>query len=208
MIMVIFLVVNITYFCISEEEALKKRWKNLRDGFQKCCKKIDNMTRSGAGASKLPTCKCFVQLQFLRDSVSNRPTQSNMIQQEESNTTQAFDFDIPSLPISPLSNSTPISIPNATQDKSYGQNKRKSDSMQYRSSKKIDRGTVDLMLVKALSEDSKPAVKSDTDNDPDVLFCRSIVSTMKELPPKKSRLLKIDIQKLCLKYEFDEDESL
>ena len=57
---------------------LKRRWKNLRDGMMRCLKKISEGQKSGAGASKVPTCKFFDQLLFLRDFVSNRETNSNI----------------------------------------------------------------------------------------------------------------------------------
>ena len=36
------------------------------------------MTRSGAAASSLPTCKYFAQMSFLYGSVGNRHTESNL----------------------------------------------------------------------------------------------------------------------------------
>ena len=57
---------------------LKRRWKNLRDGMMRCLKKISDGQKSGAGATKIPTCKFFKQLVFLRDFVSNRETESNI----------------------------------------------------------------------------------------------------------------------------------
>ena len=45
----------------------------------RCMKKISEGQKSGAGASKMPTCKLFEQLLFLRDLVSNRETNSNII---------------------------------------------------------------------------------------------------------------------------------
>lgn len=44
----------------------------------KCLKKINEIQRSGAAASKTPTCKFFHQLLFLKDIVSNRETNSNV----------------------------------------------------------------------------------------------------------------------------------
>ena len=41
-------------------------------------KKIDALTRSGAGASRLTTCKLFNQIHFLRDKCSNRITHSSI----------------------------------------------------------------------------------------------------------------------------------
>jgi hypothetical protein len=36
------------------------------------------MTRSGCAGTKLPTCKYFVELSFLRDIVTGRKTESNI----------------------------------------------------------------------------------------------------------------------------------
>ena len=60
------------------EELVRRKWKNLRDGYVKCKKKINALTRSGAGATRLPTCKLFDQLHFLRDTCSSRITHSNI----------------------------------------------------------------------------------------------------------------------------------
>ena len=53
-------------------------WKNLRDGFSKCLKKRDLLTRSGAGATVLPQCQFFRELQFIKNAVTNRATHSNL----------------------------------------------------------------------------------------------------------------------------------
>ena len=44
----------------------------------KCREKIDILTRSSAGASKLPTCKYFSKLHLVRDTTSNRATITNL----------------------------------------------------------------------------------------------------------------------------------
>ena len=57
---------------------LKNLWKNLREGFSKCMKKRDLLTRSGAGTTSLPECKLFRELMFIRDTVTNRAMHSNV----------------------------------------------------------------------------------------------------------------------------------
>ena len=61
------------------EEFLKKYWKNLRDNFSKFLKSRERNSRSRAEASTWPKCKLFTQTLFLKDSILNRPTTSNVI---------------------------------------------------------------------------------------------------------------------------------
>ena len=67
-----------TTLCYFVGDLLKRRWKNLRDGMIRCLEKINEGQKSGAGASKTPTCKLFDQLLFLPDFVSYRVTDSNI----------------------------------------------------------------------------------------------------------------------------------
>jgi hypothetical protein len=59
-------------------EQVKLKWKNLSDGFKKCLDRKRDLEKSGSGYSKQPTCRFYNQLLFLRDSISNRTTQSNV----------------------------------------------------------------------------------------------------------------------------------
>ncbi|CAB4041016.1 Hypothetical predicted protein [Paramuricea clavata] len=61
-----------------EVEQVKLKWKNLSDGFKKCLDRKRDLEKSGSGYSKQPTCRFYNQLLFLRDSISNRTTQSNV----------------------------------------------------------------------------------------------------------------------------------
>ena len=64
--------------CLFLADVLKMVQKNLRDGMSKCLKRREVMSKSGAGASRLPTCRLFEQLMFLKDVLLNRPTKSNV----------------------------------------------------------------------------------------------------------------------------------
>ena len=59
-------------------EDLKEKWKGLRDNYRRCIQKHQLKQRSGAGSSKLPACKYFEQLEFLRDFVSNEESDGNI----------------------------------------------------------------------------------------------------------------------------------
>ncbi|CAB4038372.1 Hypothetical predicted protein, partial [Paramuricea clavata] len=45
-------------------EFLKAQWKNLKENYKRCLDKRNRMTKSGAGAHSLPTCKYFQNLQL------------------------------------------------------------------------------------------------------------------------------------------------
>ena len=69
------------------------------------------------------------------------------------------------------------------------------------------RDTIDLLLVEALRSEKQEKKNSDSD-DPDFLFCKSLVLALRKLSSKENQKVKIKIQKLFLKYEcFDESSG-
>ena len=203
------------YYCIFLiGEVLKRRWKNLRDGMMRCMNKINEGQKSGAGASKLPTCKLFDQLLFLRDFVSNRETTSNITLPSASPVNDSICEDSPNYNIQPSTEaSTPkekISTPDdisakrkldlqdrGTKNKPYG-----------RISKRADRqDKIDLLLVNALSKtEDQTKENSESSKSSNQLFCDSIVEILDKLPPKKNRMARVEIQQVLMKYEFDIDD--
>lgn len=57
--------------------AWRKTWKNLIDGLSKRIKKRELPIRSGAATLKLPICKLYEKLLFLKDSNSHQKLESN-----------------------------------------------------------------------------------------------------------------------------------
>jgi len=58
---------------------LQKVYKILKDSLlKKCLEKRRALSRSGAAASTLPTCKYFEVMRFLHEKTSNLETQSNV----------------------------------------------------------------------------------------------------------------------------------
>ena len=86
---------------------MKKCWENLRDNFSKCLKSRERKTRSGAEASTLPKRKLFTQMLFLKDSILNHPTASNVI-----SNSQSVSVEVSSIPQSNPSSSPPSSTRN------------------------------------------------------------------------------------------------
>ena len=96
---------------------LQKIFKNLKDSLKKCLDKRKAMSRSGAAASTLPTCKYFEIMRFLHNKTSNLETHSNIVllnwdseiiaSQEETHATMLSPVPIYSLPI-PLTSTTKL----------------------------------------------------------------------------------------------------
>ena len=188
-----FLLILLFYFYFLEE-FLKKCWKNLRDNFSKCLKSRERKTRSGAEASTLPKCKLFTQMLFLKDSILNRPTASNVI-----SNSQSVSVEVSSIPQSNPSSSSPSSTRNESVKRSDTANVINESKRSKLSKPSLD--TTDQALLALLR-------KEDKDNmeiiDADVSFANSIVPILQSLPAKKNRLAKMEIQQVLMKFEFDD----
>ena len=57
---------------------LKNQWKKVRDGYKRAIEKRVKQTRSGAGSSKLATCRHFNLLSFLHSIATSQGTDSNV----------------------------------------------------------------------------------------------------------------------------------
>ena len=184
-------------------DELRRRWKNLRDGMNRCLKKINDNQKSGAAASKAPTCKLFQQLLFLKDTLQHRDaTVSNfniasqdvslnsLLATADDTASIIQEFEPLSPPAMPMVNlNTSLPTPPVTKTSV----KRKSSS------------DVDMLLMKALSDSTPKHETTTTSESSDMLFCRSIVEILERLPPRKNRLARMEIQRVLLNYEFDED---
>ena len=142
------------------------------------------MTRSGAAAGKLPKCKMFDQMTFIKDSVTNRPTTSNL------NIEDSSDMNFPESPASITA--TPV-----------GGSRRKSNTRK-RKLEKPSIDSYDAMLIEALKDDGVPKAKV---FDADVSFAESIIPILKKLPDKQNRKAKIKIQQILFECEFDEQQN-
>jgi len=204
-------------FCFAAEK-LKSRWKNLRDGFVKCLKKMGEASKSGSSATKIHYCQYFEQLLFLKDSVSNRPSTSNVvlpIHVNESRTSivetdhniGAIEASIPEpVPISQPKNSSKLETACKSSTLQPTVKKRKNNE----DAKKDERReNIDSLLVKTLARYDEVERKENESNEEnsDWLFLRSLVPILQKLPPKKNRLARMDIQKILMNYEFDDTDT-
>lgn len=158
-------------------------------------KKRERMTRSGAGAATLPRCKLFDQLLFIKDTVLNRPSISNIVTDDYP---QQSDVDLFTPPQSPsyeqLVRSPQVESfqPHTKRSSTSSENKRK------KIPKQLDVG--DQILLDALNNSSKKEATLDAD----VSFAESIVPILRSLPARKNRQAKIEIQQILMRHEFDE----
>ncbi|XP_065056835.1 uncharacterized protein LOC135685032 [Rhopilema esculentum] len=181
------------------DEALKKKWKYLRDGMMKCLKKIEIANRSGSGAHRTPTCKHFESLLFLKDSISNEATESNIVQPDHT-------IDSDTVSASLHVNSQQISLPPSPSP--VGAPKRSCVNFERKlfEEARERRERMDILLIESIkSNTSKACDSDDSRDDADFLFCKSLVSSLKKMRPKQNRMAKIAIQQILLKYEFEED---
>ena len=179
----------------------------------RCLKKIKDTQKSGAGASKTPTCKLFDNLLFLKDFVSNRETTSNIFLSNESTNTDSGSISDESAPLTPppLTSTPPPDMCASKADL----NKRKADTvmdvMTYQTPKRVMKKSerqdkIDLLLVNALSKSDEQKPGTQESKSSNHLFCDSIVEILDKLPSKKNRMARVEIQQVLMKYEFDDSE--
>ena len=151
------------------------------------------MTRSGAAYHSLPRCKYFEQLQFLSDKISNKDTVSNVqgYQSEidiESPTQSSSSHSSESLSKRKI-DTTPVY--------STSVKKRKSDSQ----------NQLDLLTLQCLQQTnemlSQEKCSETEDENSDLLFFKSLLTSMKNLSRKKNRIARKKIMDIIFDLEYD-----
>ena len=181
-----FLLILLLYFL---EEFLKKCSKNLRDNFSKCLKSRERKTRSGAEASALRKCKLFTQMLFLKDTILNCPTASNVI----ISNSQSVSVEVSAIPQSNPTSSPSSSTRNESVKRGGTANVINESKRSKLSKPSLD--TTDQALLELLRKEDKDNMEIP---DADVSFANSIVPILQSLPAKKPRLAKINTAGLNL----------
>ena len=149
--------------------------------------KRDLLTRSGAGATVLPQCQFFRELQFIKNAVTNRATHSNLNVQHH--------LLVQSMQTSPIS-----TIPQQSESIIYGSQRKKRLCQKTKQGEvSQDTQNLDKAIVHYLQK-----VNAGKENA-DEMFCKSLVPILSTLPPQKNRRAKIEIQKLLYEIEFNEE---
>lgn len=192
----------------------------------KCLKKRDDYYRSGNKAGKIPTCKCFNDLLFLKDSVNNKTkTVSNIkivekspnVNNNTSNNNKTPTMSNSSTPNESTCNTsndslanyenTPRSLKAINNDDSANLSKLSAKKRQSTKRKAEERrDDIDTLLIKTLSKcDDAPVTKQENESS-DMLFCKSLVPIMESLRKKKNRKARLEIQRILMELESDESD--
>ena len=74
--------------------------------------------------------------------------------------------------------------------------------------KKMKRKSEEETIMKKIKKIEKDlTMPNEEDFDEDFLYCRSLVPTLKRLPPRQNRIAKIKISQLLFELEFGEEVS-
>ena len=191
------------FFFIAKEAKLE--WSKLRENFRKCLKRREVATRSGSGKTQLPSCQFFKELLFIKDTVSNRPTSSNVPLPDlftpppspgiESATVTSENSSIMTTAATPV---LPVVTSGRSNTSTSSTSKRKKDSDE-----------LNTLLMASIKRDLSSQTSSSqssgsnlVENDPDKAFCLSLVEELKSLAPCKKRLARVKmLQVLCEAHE-------
>ena len=173
----------------------------VRDGYKKAIEKRVEQARSGAGSSKLATCRHFNLLSFLHSTVTSQGTYNNVDigfyeNQNDIESSNEIRED------SQITTNSRNTIANATET-CQAKNK----------SKKNSEGIIDVQLreslnnvndaVKAITKNQNFTNESNNDTDSDMLFCRSLVDSLRGLTPRKNKIPRMKIQKVLFEVESE-----
>lgn len=202
---------------------LQKIYKNLKDSLKKCLDKRRAMTRSGAPAGCLPTCKYFEVMRFLHEKTSNLPTHSNVDISpaasshviETGNFEDQSDAFSPAIstsstsPFQPIACSmSPLSVPASPCTLTTPTPERPIDENTSKKRKRpsSEKSAYDpfLQQIKQMDDQLIKIVNKESADDEATAFCMSLVPVLKDFDKKKLRLAKIKIQQLLFDIEFDD----
>ncbi|XP_072947672.1 uncharacterized protein [Epargyreus clarus] len=156
---------------------LQKKWKNIRDCYNKEYKK-EKATPSGSGARKKARYMYFSRLSFLQNSVSNKDTTTNM---EEQNVKQSEE--------------TSQLNANATAATEIRPPKRKKTQ--------VPEEKLAVLIEKSIESrqnfQNELQENSITKQDDDKLFCLSLYKELKKVPENKRLATKIELLQVIQK---------
>ena len=165
----------------------------MKDNLKKCLDRRARMLKSGAAATSLPKCNYFEQMAFLHEKTVNRPTESNLCSPSpgEQFMENMYMGNVLSSPSSDVFSPPPSPVPITKKAEKRKRGKSEEDDSISRIEKTIDNIDVELK-------------KTDQEEDEDTLFCKSLISTFRKLPPRKNKLARIKISQFLFEIEFDE----
>ena len=174
----------------------------MKDNYQKCLKRRELATRSGAEAKRLPTCK---ELAFLNDVVQGRETHSNITsasnkQERHSEELKKHTESSPAEQISFGSTKSSTEVPDATNENIGRKRKKSKEPCGSGENKNLD-ALLQTALVKNLISDNSS--EHGEGKDSTQLFCESLAQPLRMLTHKKNKLATIKIMEVI--YQLEED---
>ena len=169
----------------------KKKWKNFSDLYKKCLDRQQDTERSGAGASKPSRCTYFNDLVFLKDSISNRETSSNI------------DITIPPLNPSVTTPTSPYVTPSLSCASSFNTNTPCPGVRKQK--RRDDDSRVEEMILNALCNEEKKKENEAPKYDEDEHYCPSLVPTSHVISKKKKLLFKSKVLTLLSELVDNDD---
>ena len=169
--------------------------KNLKDSLKKCLDKRRALSKSGAAASALPTCKYFDVMRFLHEKTSNLETHSNVDLEIQANNS----FDLSSSLPSQSSVPSPSSSSSISDDAKCAKRKRTTTN---------DQNNPFLDQVKSMDEKminylGKTKDKEENDKkDEAELFCISLIAVLRDMDKRQLRLAKLKIQQILYDLQY------
>ena len=154
---------------------MKTQWKNIRDSYVRAkARRNKQLVGTGSKRGRLATCQFYDELELLCDKESDESTISfeNICSPNHSSIESHSDED--------HSNTIPAVTPKQTSSKR-------------KISQKVD--PVDFMLMQSL-KDSKTVAE----DDPDMLRCKSLWATMKDLSPENNTPACIKMQQILFDF--------
>ena len=210
---------------IFTEKFITDAWTKLRENFRKCLNRRKKASKSGASGKQLSTCQFFKELSFLLDVIGVKTTYSNIrpdiftppaspvdrhsisppMTRKSFPPTATISSAVGNVPSSPLNPPAPsptstlpqVSTMTTTTITTPRNNKRKQATEPVQSA-----------LERAIMADIDKSKETEVEkNDPDELFCKSIVSSFKGLTKKKNKQAKIKVLQVLLDMEDSDDDT-
>ena len=167
----------------------------MRENYRKCLKKRQLKTRSGSGSSqKLPTCHFFKELQFLTDTLRNKPSESNIaISAKPVNKS----VDKENIPLQKENAPSQINNDEVVLRPRVAKRKVEEKFAQPQEQPRL----LDVAIIETLKSSKKTEDEPNEKKDSNLLFCLSLVDTLKSLSSRDNALVKLKIQQILFEVQ-------
>ena len=161
------------------------------------------MSKSVAEAHTLTKCKYFDQLQFLQEKITNKETVSNF---SFSNCSPSPQSSLNS-PEGPICGSSVALRARSPSPSVIPPIKKRSVGNKANKTAPIDNELINVIkdmntATKTLVSSAEP--KNDTEDNENMLFCKSLAPTLDRLTKRDAAMAKMEIQKVLFDIEFKE----